>query len=62
MEDPAVRQLYQAPLALIRPDQHIAWRGRAWPDCDLLMTATGRAAAAKDQSLFAEGSPECRWA
>ncbi len=62
IEDPAVRQLYQAPLALIRPDQHIAWRGRAWPDCDLLMTATGRAAAAKDQSLFAEGSPECRWA
>ncbi|MES2261097.1 MAG: FAD-dependent monooxygenase [Pseudomonadota bacterium] len=23
--------LYQARLALIRPDQHVAWRGNAWP-------------------------------
>jgi 2-polyprenyl-6-methoxyphenol hydroxylase-like FAD-dependent oxidoreductase len=25
-----VRQLYQARLALIRPDQHVAWRGECW--------------------------------
>lgn len=24
-------QLYQARLALIRPDQHVAWRGDSWP-------------------------------
>ena len=24
-------ELYQARLALIRPDQHVAWRGDAWP-------------------------------
>ena len=27
--DPAVREVYGAPLALIRPDQHVAWRGAA---------------------------------
>ena len=26
-----VASLYQARLALIRPDQHVAWRGDAWP-------------------------------
>jgi 2-polyprenyl-6-methoxyphenol hydroxylase-like FAD-dependent oxidoreductase len=32
------RDLYEADLALIRPDQHIAWRGDALPrDCDALM-------------------------
>ena len=27
----ALARLYQARLALIRPDQHVAWRGDAWP-------------------------------
>jgi 2-polyprenyl-6-methoxyphenol hydroxylase-like FAD-dependent oxidoreductase len=27
-----VCQLYAEPLTLIRPDQHIAWTGAAWPD------------------------------
>jgi 2-polyprenyl-6-methoxyphenol hydroxylase-like FAD-dependent oxidoreductase len=27
--DPAIRDVYGAPLALIRPDQHVAWRGAA---------------------------------
>ncbi len=27
----ALPELYQARLALIRPDQHIAWRGDTWP-------------------------------
>lgn len=29
--DPRLRARYQAPLALIRPDQHVAWRGDAAP-------------------------------
>ena len=28
---PALSELYQAPLVLIRPDQHVAWRGRNAP-------------------------------
>lgn len=32
LDDPALRKLYDEPLTLIRPDQHIAWRGQAWPD------------------------------
>ena len=32
------RDLYEADLALIRPDQHVAWRGRSLPDdCDALL-------------------------
>ena len=35
---PQGRDLYEANLALIRPDQHVAWRGDALPgDCDALM-------------------------
>lgn len=32
--------LYEAPLALVRPDQHVAWRGAAW-DSSMLPRATG---------------------
>ena len=32
ISDPAVVALYEAPLALIRPDQHVAWRGREVPE------------------------------
>ena len=41
--DRALRALYQARLALIRPDQHVAWRGNVWPDAGtaLLQRATG---------------------
>jgi hypothetical protein len=32
------RALYEADLALIRPDQHVAWRGNRLPDdCDALL-------------------------
>ena len=35
--EPAVKDLYQARYALIRPDQHVGWRGNALPDqLDLL--------------------------
>jgi 2-polyprenyl-6-methoxyphenol hydroxylase-like FAD-dependent oxidoreductase len=36
----AVAALYEAPLALIRPDQHVAWRGSKVPS-NLLARATG---------------------
>ena len=29
--EPAVADLYRARYVLIRPDQHVAWRGDAWP-------------------------------
>jgi len=40
---PEARDLYHADLALIRPDQHIAWRGSRLPDDPwrLLATVTG---------------------
>lgn len=41
---PAIRDMYQRDLALIRPDQHVAWRGNQPPaDADaLLALVTGR--------------------
>lgn len=42
-DDPALGSLYDAPLTLIRPDQHIAWRGHTWPtDSMLLRQVSGR--------------------
>lgn len=32
IDDPAVAALYAAPLVLVRPDGHVAWRGRSVPD------------------------------
>ena len=35
---PEGRALYECDLALIRPDQHVAWRGSALPaDCGALL-------------------------
>ncbi|WP_375402990.1 FAD-dependent monooxygenase [uncultured Sphingomonas sp.] len=45
VDDPALRGLYQAPLALIRPDQYVAWRGDRWPDDGLLDIVSGRVPA-----------------
>ncbi|MGH9095509.1 MAG: FAD-dependent monooxygenase, partial [Acidimicrobiales bacterium] len=42
VDDPAVAVLYETGLVLIRPDQHIAWRGNSWPATDLLCHVTGR--------------------
>jgi hypothetical protein len=40
--DPALLELYEAPLALIRPDQIVAWRGRGAGDAlRILRTANG---------------------
>lgn len=39
--DPRLAELYAAPLVLIRPDQHVAWRGEVWPGQVLLDLVTG---------------------
>jgi 2-polyprenyl-6-methoxyphenol hydroxylase-like FAD-dependent oxidoreductase len=39
--DPRLAELYAAPLILIRPDQHVAWRGEVWPGQVLLDLVTG---------------------
>lgn len=43
----ALAELYRARLTLVRPDQHVAWRGDAWPRDGLALwpRVTGRAAA-----------------
>jgi FAD binding domain len=33
--------LYDAPLILVRPDQHVAWRGAIWPGAGLLRRVAG---------------------
>ena len=35
----AIASLYPARLTLIRPDQHVAWRGDAWPGEGVLARA-----------------------
>lgn len=46
IDDDEVRGLYQEPLILIRPDQHVAWRGKIWPDDGLLARVSGRTSVA----------------
>ena len=41
LNQPGLRGLYQARYALIRPDQHVAWRGDAWRD-GILDIVTGK--------------------
>ncbi|MGD2167845.1 MAG: FAD-dependent monooxygenase, partial [Gammaproteobacteria bacterium] len=44
VDEPGILELYERPLALLRPDQHVAWRGASVP-CDagqLLDRVTGR--------------------
>ncbi len=46
LDDPGVAALYGAPLVLIRPDGHVAWRGGDDQDAaSILATATGSARA-----------------
>jgi hypothetical protein len=45
--DRRLRARYGVKLALVRPDQHVVWRGDALPDIDVLLDrVTGRGAAA----------------
>lgn len=50
LDEPALRELYEQPLALIRPDQHVAWRGSQWPINGVIRSVTGRAAAKVEQA------------
>ena len=36
-----VRDLYEAPVTLIRPDQYVCWRGETTPDNQVWATVTG---------------------
>jgi hypothetical protein len=36
---PSLRERYGADLLLVRPDQHVAWRGAATPDPEALLLA-----------------------
>ena len=49
--EPALLELYEMPLILIRPDQHVAWRGAAWPTGGVLREVTGRATARVEPAL-----------
>jgi 2-polyprenyl-6-methoxyphenol hydroxylase-like FAD-dependent oxidoreductase len=54
ISDPELAKIYQAQLVLVRPDQHVCWRGNAPPDADqaeyLFMRALGwRSADASKQ-------------
>ena len=42
MFDPSLAALYESELALIRPDQHVAWRGHEWTIGEVLSYVTGR--------------------
>ena len=44
VDEPGIVDLYAAPLALLRPDQHVAWRGSAVPNSPgrILDLVTGR--------------------
>jgi hypothetical protein len=44
VDDPVLRDLYQAKRALIRSDQHVAWRGDEWAVSDVLRSVCGRPA------------------
>jgi 2-polyprenyl-6-methoxyphenol hydroxylase-like FAD-dependent oxidoreductase len=44
VHEPAVRDLYEADLALVRPDQHVAWRGTGAPNDPGAILDTARGA------------------
>jgi hypothetical protein len=37
LSDGGLEPRYKAPLVLVRPDQHVAWRGRGDVDLDALL-------------------------
>jgi len=41
IDEPGILEIYERPLVLVRPDQHIAWRGRDVPGESLLGRVTG---------------------
>jgi 2-polyprenyl-6-methoxyphenol hydroxylase-like FAD-dependent oxidoreductase len=57
--DPAIRQLYERPLVLVRPDGHVAWRSDALPPDPLALAdrVRGADAAAFGTAAKAEALP-----
>ena len=55
LREPSVRDLYQARYALIRPDQHVAWRGDALSS-DIFDRITGRASAPAREAVTQSGT------
>jgi hypothetical protein len=59
-KDPRLPRRYQAHFALIRPDQHVAWRGDTLPEdfTSVLEHVTGRSRVARhvDSSKVEDGS------
>ncbi|WP_310533696.1 FAD-dependent monooxygenase [Novosphingobium sp.] len=49
LHDAGLIDLYEQPLVLIRPDQHVAWRGSRWPTAGVLQTVTGHVTTKIDQ-------------
>jgi 2-polyprenyl-6-methoxyphenol hydroxylase-like FAD-dependent oxidoreductase len=58
--DPELAKIYQAKLVLVRPDQHVCWRGNAQPDSDqteyLFTRALGWRSAGAPRQLTAIAS------
>lgn len=50
-----VADLYEADLTLVRPDQHVAWRGNEWDETALPRATANKATANRDASQ-AEGA------
>lgn len=48
VSEPRVAELYGTPLALVRTDQQVAWRGGTWPGGWVLEQVAGRRAATND--------------
>ena len=56
LPDKRLRNRYESGFALIRPDQHVAWRGDSFPaDCDALIARiTGEKPITATAPLIAE--------
>jgi hypothetical protein len=50
LPEQASRVLYPRQLTLVRPDQHVCWRGDVW-DANALRTATGESVTIREQDL-----------
>ena len=58
LAQPSLRELYEAPLALIRPDQIVAWRGAAPDDAaGVLSRVTGRPSGAAPHAASTPSTP-----
>ena len=53
IDDPDARALYEAPLVLVRPDQHVAWRGESLEEDAgrIIDTVRGVASAGRERAL-----------